>query len=310
MPNPIRLININLGHLAARTRTPGKTAPTPSRPSSIAVDLSPAALAAQQELDVIKTQIGDLVDNRGQSGSGVRVEDASTALSRFRVGRADLQPGQFVDLDVEITASAQQAGLYLSFGGNLDFHAGTSSMLLNIGGALGSQEFSFTSGTSVADVAAAINTFFDVTGVQATASGTGVVLRTPSYGTKEFVSVQTGGDAAPHANGGGVYDFLDDDANTIDASHYTSFANAANPINDHGQDVAATINNHALTGEGALLTYTGPFLTAQLDLEFGPLGKGEFANAQHLGSFRAARVLWDGSLQTLSDTPPGIDVSG
>ncbi|MBZ0171069.1 MAG: hypothetical protein K8E66_01690 [Phycisphaerales bacterium] len=311
MPGPIRPINVNLGHLASNRAHASKPMARgqPQQAPAAEIDLSPAALAAQRELDGIKAQIGDLVDNRGQNGSGFRVEDVYSGLARFRVGNVDFNPGQFVDLDVEITASAQQAGLFLSFGGALDFNAGTSSLTLDISGPLGSIDLVFTSGTVLNDMAAAINTFSPETGVQATVSGTGVVLRSPGYGSAEFVSVQTGGDAFNLA-GDGVFSFLDHDANTLDTSSRISFPAAANPVTDHGQDAAAIINNRVAIGVGTLLTYTGPFLTAQIDLKLGALGKGETANAEHLGSFLAGRVLWDGSISPLSDTPPGIDLSG
>lgn len=310
MTSPIRPINVNLANLAQRRLTVPKPGQTPHQSPADHLDLSAASLAAQRELDSIKAQIGNLADNRGQSNSGYRVEDVYSGLARARVGNVHFNQGQFEDINVEVTASAQKAGLYLSFGGRaLDFNTG-SAFTLNIAGVLGSRELTFTSGTTLTNMAAAINTFSPATGVVAEATETGLNLRVPGYGSREFVSVRNTGDAFL-AGETGVYSFMDRDANTIDTASQVSWSSAANPVVDHGQDVHAVINSHTVTGNGTGLIYTDPFLTAQLDLKLGNLGQGETANAEHLGAFLAFRVRWDGdTVNPLSESPPGIDVSG
>ena len=76
-------------------------------------------------------------------------------------------------------------------GGNIDLGgAQGSTFTIEISGALGSRELSFASTTAVADIVTAINTFTDVTGVTATASGTGFRIDSTDYGSSNFVSVK------------------------------------------------------------------------------------------------------------------------
>lgn len=312
MPGPIRPINVNLGHLASNRSRPPKPPMVLGQlphPQADKVDLSSSTLAAQRELDGIKTQIGDLVDNRGRSGSGFRVEDVASGIVRARFGDVDIVQGKDIDVHVQVTASAQLGGWYLSFGGpNLDFQPGNSALSLDIGGALGAQELTFTEGTTLADVAAAVNTFTRLTGVAAEASATGVVLRTTGYGSKEFVSVSAGDDAADGlGENTGLYGFDARDMNAVDPVNRRSFANLSEPLTDHGQDIAGFVSFQEAVGQGTMLTHAGPLFSAQLDLGTDTTTVG---NALELGNFIAARLIWDGPISPLSDTPPGIDLSG
>ncbi|MBZ0173582.1 MAG: flagellin, partial [Phycisphaerales bacterium] len=157
------------------------------------------------------------------------------------------------DVDVVITTSAQQGKLFLSFGtAQLDFANGTSTFTLEVTGSLGSRELSFTSGTVLADVAAAINTFTEVTGLTAAVSGTGVSIASSLYGSREFVSVKAGGDAAAGLDtaGDGVIQYAATDMNTGNTTPLSTFATAANPVRDDGQNIDGTINGIAAVGDG------------------------------------------------------------
>lgn len=271
--------------------------------------LSPSAL--QRELDTIATQIEGLGSTRVSASSGFEATDISTALSRFRVGNTSLSPGQSVDLNVEVAEAYEQAGLFLSFAGtNIDFTAG-STFNLDIEGNLGARELSFTSGTTLADIAASINTFSSVTGVTANVSGTGVTLNSNSYGNNEFISVSAGGDATLSGTGIGVFGLRANTSSTANTADQTTYANAVIfPVTDSGQDLAALVNGKPAQTDGAFITYTGQFLTAQFELKLGTLEAGETANASNAGSFLAARILYAEPAGPVSRTPPGIDLNG
>src|SRR5690606_19467875 len=98
--------------------------------------------------------------------------------------------GASLEVDILVTQSAQQAGLFLSAGGAaIGLSSATAEFRFDVTGSLGSRELTFASSTSLDDIAAAINTFKDVTGVEATVSGTGIKLFSTEFGKDEFVSV-------------------------------------------------------------------------------------------------------------------------
>lgn len=214
------------------------------------------------------------------------------------------------DVDVIVTQSAQQGTLLLSFAAaNLSFDAGTSSLSLEITGSLGSRELSFTHGTSLTDTAQAINTFTEVTGVTATVSGTGIVLESSDYGSREFVSVKSGGDAtfAASAATGGVYGVEGNDAGTADAAAQTLFAALDNPVRDDGQNIDGTINGVSATGDGRTLSINTDFLNVDLTLS---TDASHTLNALELGSATAFTISGGGAdFQLGSNVSVGDKVS-
>lgn len=191
--------------------------------------------------------------------------NVSGGVTDFNINGAKFD-GTSQDVDVIVTTSAQQGTLFLSFGGTaIDFSAG-SSFTLEVSGSLGSRELSFTSGTSLTDAVASINTFTDVTGVEASVSGNIVTLNSEEYGSREFVSVKTGGDATVAGNI--ALATADDQTTPVPnaTTAATTFANATNPIRDDGQNVDGTINGIAAVGDGNNLSVNTDFLNVQLTL--------------------------------------------
>lgn len=142
----------------------------------------------------------------------------------------------FVPVDVAVTASAQP--------GMLQYPATsiTSAVTLEIQGNLGVTTLSFVSGTTVADMAEAINAVQDSTGVDAVASTTGLFIQSQRLGSRQFVSV----DVLP---GSGAFQTQDLTGEVVNR--------------DEGRDAVASINGAASIGEGNRLTLK----TASLDLE-------------------------------------------
>ncbi|MCK6476237.1 MAG: flagellin [Phycisphaerales bacterium] len=185
----------------------------------------------------------------------------ATGVSDFRVNAAKFT-GDSMKVDLIVTASAQQAGLFTDFGGTqIDLTSG-SAFVMEIAGSLGSRQLSFSSGTALSDVAAAINTFSDVTGVEATVSGNGLRMVSSQYGSDQFVSVKVvGGDAS----GSGIAKFAAND--DVASASYTTFANANNGVRDTGQDLGATINGVAATSQGRTARINTDFLDVEITLD-------------------------------------------
>ncbi|MFG0328749.1 MAG: flagellin [Phycisphaerales bacterium] len=161
----------------------------------------------------------------------------STLLSDVTVNSAKLptSSGSYISVSVDVLTSAQTAGLYLSTGTNFDTSG--QSFTIEVAGNLGTQQFTFASGTSQADMITAINQFKDVTGVSAAQNGTSAALiemRSTEFGAKQFVSVKK-------------LDGSDDLTNIIyDALGGTG----SNDDKDTGRDATLLINGTQATTDG------------------------------------------------------------
>ncbi len=196
-----------------------------------------------------------------------QTENVDVSVENYRVNGAKFNDNS-LNVDVIVTQSAQQAGLYLSLGGTELSLGGAqgSSFTIEITGALGSRELSFASGTSMELIAKTINTFTEVTGVTATASGTGIVINSDKYGSDQFVRVQVVN--AANVEGDGIFAFESEDANTIETTAlgaYTSNS-AKNGIRDAGQDIAATINGVQATTRGRTIRVNTDFLDVEMTI--------------------------------------------
>lgn len=190
-----------------------------------------------------------------------KTSSVAAGVTDFRVNAAKFT-GDSMKVDVLVTASAQQAGLYTDFGGtSIDMTSG-SSFVVEVGGSLGSRQLSFSSGTALSDIAAAINTFSDVTGVEATVSGNGIRMVSSAFGSSEYVSVKV---VSGEVSGSGIAKFVDGD--DVADSNYTTFANAKNGIRDSGQDLGATVNGVAATSEGRTARINTDFLDVEITLD-------------------------------------------
>lgn len=157
-----------------------------------------------------------------------------------------------IGVTVQVTASAEVGGLFLS--GNTAGAPGVllSSVSFEVQGVQGVQPFSFSSGTPLSAVAAAVNSVSDATGVQArlvsaTDPTSGLVFETEEFGSDAFVSVRrlgTGGD------------FFE----TFDGQGGISVGR------DVGADVQGLINGNSALGDGLELRSNTPSLNIGLTL--------------------------------------------
>jgi len=270
--------------------------------------------ANQDQIDSILGTIDRLAIKLLNGNYDYQTTNVATGVTDFSVNGAKFD-SDFQDVNVIVTQSAQQGSLFLSFGGGaagIDLGGAGSAATLNIEvtGSLGSRELSFASGTSIADVVTAINSFTEVTGVTASAPGggspTGLTIRSSEYGSREFVSVKATGDGADNVVGDGVFEFEARDANTVNTTALSTFAAADNPIRDDGQDVDGTINGVAATGNGLTLNINTDFLNVDLTLDAttGTL------NASTLSSATAFRITDGGAdFQLGSNVSVGDKVS-
>ena len=222
------------------------------------------------------------------------LENQNAAVADVKVNAAKIANDDERDVKVAVTQSAQNAGLFLSTGGTLDLSAADATFVFDLAGSVGSREFSFASGTAVADIAETVNTFSDITGVSASVQGTGVVFKSRELGESEFVSVNIR-DAAGQT--GSVNQLSSNNNNVVSTAGATAFSAANNPIRDEGQDIGATINGVVATTNGTSAKIATDFLDLEIDLTT--------AGSQTLGSIDAVTITGGGANFNLG---PNVDI--
>ncbi|HEX7009346.1 MAG TPA: flagellin [Phycisphaeraceae bacterium] len=254
--------------------------------------------ANQQQIDAILQTIDRIASTTSFQGTKLlngtfdfTVSGQTSQVADFRINGAKIGDDN-VAVNAVITQSAQHAGLFLSVGGtSLDLSGGADARFtLEIAGAKGSRQFSFSSGTATSDIAAQINTFKSITGVSAVVSGNGLVLKSTDFGSDQFVSV----DIVDTGGQDGAISFLSaTDENTAQTTG-TAFSAVTNAIRDDGQDVGAIVNGITARGKGKELTVN----TDSLDLSITLTTSG----AQALGSFAAFTITGGGAKFNLGPT--------
>lgn len=186
--------------------------------------------ANQLQIDSILQTIDRIANSTSFQGTKLlngnfdyTTSNVSANLTSVTVNAARLSDtaGAFLNITVDVLASAQKGEVYLSTGAAL-LNGNGGSITLEVTGNKGVQQFTFASGTSQANIIAAINTFKDAIGVSAAQSSTAarVELRSTGYGSEAFVRVKelegaTSGGAgsvifAAASGGSGVQDRKDD----------------------------------------------------------------------------------------------------
>lgn len=195
--------------------------------------LTPAEIQANQlEIDSLLASIDRISQTTAFGGKKLLDGNLAYTLSgvddkgiaSVETFAARVPDGGTVTVVVQVTGSAQTAELsYVEPIAGLGL-SGTTT--IELGGALGTEILSFASGTSISDVATAINSLQAATGVSATLSVGGLRLNSVEFGSNEFVSVKS-------------------------LAGTTFIATAVGQTTtDSGQDVSALINGQVAETEG------------------------------------------------------------
>ncbi len=233
------------------------------------------------------------------------ISSQSTSVADFQINAAKLEFQDTRRVQVVVTGSAQHAGLFLSAGGsNINLSSSSNRLVFEVAGTIGSREFSFASGTTLADAVTQINTFRSVTGVSASTSGTGLLLKSTEFGSRQFVSVKVNSDGGINdatsggGAGAGIYTLSAVNENAAVSSSNTTFVSATNPIRDTGQDVAAIINAINATSDGKVARINTDFLDLSIELTT--------TGAQTRATFDAFTITGGGAKFLLG---PDVDIS-
>jgi flagellin len=195
-----------------------------------------------------------------------KTSSVNAGVSDYKINAAKYN-GAALNVNVLVTGSAQQGGMFMSFGAASIDTATGSQFTIEVGGAVGSRQLTFSSSTTLTNIAAAINSFTSITGAAATVSGTGIRLDATEFGSASFTSLRVV-NAGGIANGGqqGVYDLQAANTTAANTTRVSTFAGASNTKTNKGKDLAATINGVAATAVGKTARINTDFLDVEVTL--------------------------------------------
>jgi flagellin len=160
----------------------------------------------------------------------------STSLTNVQVDSANVAFGAKVTVNVQVVSSATTATLAYT-GGAV---SGASGVTIQLAGVNGTQQLSFTSGTTVSSIAASINAVKSSTGVSASVSGSDLGISSTEFGSNQYVSIK--------------------------ATTGTFTISGGSSGRATGTDAKVDINGAQASANGTTISYNANGLAAQFDL--------------------------------------------
>ena len=155
-----------------------------------------------------------------------------------------------------IDTSDSPPGAPTTLGGGVDAAGGLAqSVVFELGGATGTEVFSFDAGASITQLETAIDSLSDSTGISATVSGTTLQLISSAYGDEAFVDISV----------------------TSEAAGGTITAAIGQGSRSTGADAIGTINGIKATGDGNSLAINTSTLDLSLSVDVGFTGNSSFS---------------------------------
>jgi len=222
---------------------------------------------SQDEIDANQLQVDSLLESinrianstqfngkkllNGELGYTVNGQD-STIIPRIQIFGARVPPGGTQTINLEVTQSAQTAAIGIGVGGNNGVSSDATlsagnSVTIEVRGNLGTETFTFTGGTSLANIASTVTNAASLTGVSAVASASGLSFNSAQFGSDQFVSVRAIS---------GTFDVVPGDAGDNE---------------DFGRDAGVLVNGQTASVNGliASLRSNGLDIVADLSQAFG-----------------------------------------
>ncbi|MEM1011194.1 MAG: flagellin [Planctomycetota bacterium] len=156
-----------------------------------------------------------------------------SSVNNLRVNSARLPDGSTQAVTVQVTGSAQVASIATAAGATL-----SAAVTIEVAGNKGTEQLSFLSSAAISSVAAGINALKDVTGVEATVSGTSLRIDSTGFGSDQFVKVTA-------ISGGGFN---------------------GGTGSDEGQDATVSVNGGEASVDGLSVKYRSSNLDVEFDL--------------------------------------------
>lgn len=192
------------------------------------------------------------------STSGV----ATSAIAAVQVNSAKIPDNASRTVDVQVVTASEFA-VVSAVGGNTADGALSASVTIQVAGNFGTEVFTFASGTTQAQIATAINSSTQLTGVSAVVSGPAVAFTSTTFGAKGLVDIDVindSGSTGLQLTGNGEDEGVDGTiivngqqarVNGLDATVRSGSLSLDLKLNQDLATTAGSSSNFAITGGGA-----------------------------------------------------------
>ncbi|UCG15812.1 MAG: flagellin [Phycisphaerales bacterium] len=194
-------------------------------------------------------------------------------ITSLQVNSAKIPDGSYRTVTVQVLASAQAAEVIGAGTGAAGALA--SATTLEVRGVYGTDVLSFGSGTTLADIATAVNGSQDLTGVKATASSSGdLYFNSTGYGSEALVEVSVIGNTGDFTFTGQSMDYGVDPTVTINGANATARGLEAAVISGTiSLELILEENFAQTTGTAATFYITGGGAQFAISPELGLIGR-------------------------------------
>jgi len=211
--------------------------------------------ANQAEVDSAINSLDRIADTTQYSGrkllngsSGFDTSSVDSGIQKLSISRIQLTNQTTTAVDYKINAAAEFASVSVDIGAaTLD-----ADTTIQVTGSSGSQQISFTAGSTLQDLADAVDSLYENTGVTARV-GT-------AANTLVFSSTEVGSDA--------VVKIEDIDGNGTLIGNTASASNSVSIASDRGADIQGSINGATAQGVGRVLSTNNPVFSGSIVFDY------------------------------------------
>ena len=257
--------------------------------------------ANQAEVDSAINSIDRIADTTQYAGkkllngsSGFETSNVSSSIEKLSVSRVQLGTQTSASVGYNITGAAEFAAVKVDIGSaTLD-----ADSTIQVTGSQGSQQISFASGSTLQEIADAVDALNENTGVTARVD--------TAANTLVFTSTDVGSDATVKIE--------DIDGNGKLIGNTASATNTLAIASDKGADIAGSINGAAAQGTGRTLSINTPVFSGAISFDFATAAGTTTATAsnasQGITGRDAARVAPDAALPATATGSFNVDSEG
>jgi flagellin len=296
---------------------------------SLIVEAANTGAMSREEIEANQLQVESAIESitrisNTTSFAGLKLLDgsldyvtsgvAASSVQTVRISQANFGQADSIAVNVEVTASAQQATLFYR-GGAL-----SAPTTIDITGVDGTDSLTFASGVGVSGIANAINLISEQTGVEASVTASGALqVNSLRYGSRQFVALTAVGANMQFIDTEGSIRARDEGVDATAAINGTQATTDGNTLklNTSNLDIELTLNDDFTVGstdfvitDGGSLFQLGPRVNANQQVNIGIqsvasnrlgdgavgfltdiVGRGDANLTKDGGPFRASQII-------------------
>ena len=226
----------------------------------LAIDSSSLGTSDQDQLNANQAEVDSAINTIDRIASTTQyagkkllngqadfdVTNKPSSINKLQIARTQFGSNSNVDISFNIKEAAEFASISIDVGSNILDKDST----LQVNGSSGSQQISFSQGSTLQSIADSIDSLNENTGVTARVNGTSLIISSTEVGSTASVSVED----------------IDGDGFLLGTS--PTATNNITSAEDTGKDIEGTINGSAAQGIGRTLKINSPVFSGKITFNY------------------------------------------